>query len=129
MSRRRILVVDDDPDIVEMVQFFLSGSNFQVFVAQNGKEALEQVEMNRPDLVLLDIRMPQMDGLEVCERLRNGVMTKSTPIIMVTAEGRRQDVADALAAGADGYVIKPFNLKKLVERIQNSLTVKGLHKD
>jgi DNA-binding response OmpR family regulator len=121
MSKKRILLVDDEPDFVETVEFFLSGSDYQVFVAKNGKQALEQVKMNKPDLVLLDVMMPEMDGLEACKRLKKDSTTNSIPIIMLTAKGRKEDVVDAIAAGADSYVVKPFNLSDLVERIEEIL--------
>ena len=121
MSTKRILLVDDEPDFVETVEFFLSGSDYHVFVAKNGKEALEQVRSQKPDLVLLDAMMPEMDGLEACKRLKNDPTTKPIPIIMLTAKGRKEDVVDAMAAGADSYVVKPFNLSDLVERIEEIL--------
>ena len=122
MSKKRILLVDDEPDFVETVEFFLSGSDYQVFVAKNGKQALEQVKMNKPDLVLLDVMMPEMDGLEACKRLKKDSTTNSIPIIMLTAKGRKEDVVDAIAAGADSYVVKPFNLSDLIERIEKVLS-------
>jgi len=121
MSKKRILLVDDEPDFVETVEFFLSGSDYEVRVAKTGKEALEQVEMQKPDLVLLDNMMPEMDGLEACKRVKNNPGAKSVPIIMSTGKGKREDVVDALAAGADGYVVKPFNLSDLVEEIEKIL--------
>ena len=121
VSKRRILVVDDDPDIVETVEFFFSSSDYQVFMAKNGKEALEQVETKKPDLVLLDMMMPEMDGLEACRRLKGNPKTNHLPIIMLTAQGKKQDVVNALKAGANDYVIKPFNLQDLFERIEKIL--------
>ncbi len=122
MSTKRILVVDDEPDFVETVEFFLSGSDYQVFVAKNGKEALEMVKTERPDLVVLDVMMPEMDGMEACERLKKDPTTNSIPIIMLTAKGRKEDVVDAIAAGANSYIVKPFNLSELVERIEKVLS-------
>ncbi len=118
MSTKRILLVDDEPDFVETVEFFLSGSDYRVFVAKNGKEALEQVRSQKPDLVLLDVMMPEMDGLETCKRLKNDPATNSIPIIMLTAKGRKEDVVDAIAAGSNSYIVKPFNLSDLIERIE-----------
>ena len=118
----KILLVDDEPDFVETVEFFLSGSNYQVFVAKNGKEALEQAEREKPDLILMDVMMPEMDGLEACRHFKNHSSLKSVPIIMLTAKGQVQDVKDAFAAGADSYVVKPFNLPDLVKRIETMLS-------
>ena len=118
MPSKRILLVDDDPDLVETVEFFLTGNNYEVFVATNGKEALERAGTRKLDLVLLDVRMPEMNGLEVCKKLKSNTLTASIPIIMVTADGAGDDVAYALSAGANDYVVKPFNLDDLVERIE-----------
>ena len=118
MSKRRILVVDDDPDIVETVEFFLSNSDYQVFVAKNGKEALAQTKTKRPDLVLLDMMMPEMNGLEACRKLKGNPNTNPIPIIMLTALEKKQDVVDAIDAGANAYIVKPFNLLDLLERIE-----------
>jgi len=121
MTKKTILLVDDEPDFVETVEFFLSGSDYQVLVAKNGKNALEQVKNQKPDLILLDVMMPEMDGLEACKRLKKDPATNSIPIIMLTAKGRKEDVVEAIAAGADSYVVKPFNLTDLVERIEGIL--------
>ena len=118
----KILLVDDEPDFVETVEFFLRGSGYEVFVAKNGKEALEQAEREKPDVVLMDVMMPEMDGLEACRHLKTDPSLKSVPIIMLTAKGQVQDVKDALAAGAHSYVVKPFNLPDLVERIEMMLS-------
>ena len=125
MSKKRILLVDDDPDVLETVKFFLNTSDFRVFIARNGREALKQISAEKPDLVLLDIIMPVMDGLEVCKRLKNDPTTKPIPIIMLTAGGRREDVVDSLSAGANGYIVKPFNLPDLVERIEKVIDGKS----
>ena len=128
MSKERILIVDDDPDIVETVAFFLSNSGYQVLAAKDGKEALELVE-NKPDLVFLDIMMPEMNGLEACRKLKNNPKTNSIPVVMLTAQGGKQDVDDAIDGGANGYVVKPFNLPDLVERIETILNAKGFFKE
>ncbi len=118
----KILLVDDEPDFVATVEFFLIGSGYQVFVAKNGKEAIEQAETEKPDLILMDVMMPEMDGLETCRHLKMDSSLKSIPIIMLTAKGQVQDVKDAFAVGADSYVVKPFNLPDLEERIEKMLS-------
>ena len=118
----KILLVDDEPDFVETVEFFLRGSGYEVFVANNGKEGLERAEREKPDLILMDVMMPEMDGLEACRHLKTDPSLKSVPIIMLTAKGQVQDVKDALAAGAHSYVVKPFNLPDLVQRIEKVLS-------
>ena len=121
MPNEKILLVDDEPDFVEIVQFFLEENEYQVAAATNGEEALEKAIEEKPDLILLDIMMPKMDGFTACRKLKNNKNTRNIPIIMVTAIGRREDIAQASKAGANGYMMKPFNLVKLVDRIQEVL--------
>ncbi|MFH0924228.1 MAG: response regulator [bacterium] len=117
----KVLLVDDEPDFIETVDFFLKGSGFEVIIASNGKEALEKVQKERPDIILMDNMMPEMDGLEACRLIKADSSLKSIPIIMLTAKGQKQDVKDALEAGANNYIVKPFNLPELVERIKKHL--------
>ena len=121
MPNEKILLVDDEPDFIETVQFFLEANEYQVFTATNGEEAVEKTAEEKPDLILLDIMMPKMDGLAACRILKNNENTRSIPIIMVTAKGSREDVAQASGAGANSYIMKPFNLIKLVDKIQEGL--------
>ena len=122
MSKKRILIVDDDPDIVATVEFILIGDGYQVFSAKNGEEALKQATREKPDLIIMDIMMPEMDGLDACRHFKMNSSLKSIPIIMLTAKGQVQDVKNALAVGADSYMIKPFDLKDLAERIEKMLS-------
>ncbi len=121
MSKKRILLVDDEPDAVATVEFVLIGSGYQVFVAKNGIEALEQARWEKPDLVIMDIMMPEMDGLEACRHFKTDSSLKSIPIIMLTARGQVRDINDAFAFGAYSYIIKPFDLMDLEERIEKIL--------
>ena len=121
MLNEKILLVDDEPDFVETLQFFLEANEYQVVTATNGEEALEKAIEEEPDLILLDIMMPKMNGLVACRKLKNSKNTISIPIIMVTAKGNREDVAQAARAGANSYIMKPFNLIKLVDKIQEVL--------
>jgi len=121
MPNEKILLVDDEPDFVEIVRFFLEANEYQVVTAINGEKALEKAIEEKPDLILLDIMMPKMDGFTACRELKNSENTKSIPIIMVTAKGSRGDVAQAARSGANSYIMKPFNLAKLVDKIQETL--------
>lgn len=114
----RILVVDDDPAISEMIGIVLRGEDFEPYFAADGTSALELFRSARPDLVLLDIMLPGMDGIEVCRQVR---AESGVPIIMLTARGETQDVVEGLESGADDYVVKPFNPKELVARIRTRL--------
>ena len=114
----RVLIVEDEPDIRELVVHHLKREGYQVSAAASGEEALRQVQAVPPDLVLLDLMMPAMDGLEVCRRLRQDPATASLPIVMLTAKGDEVDRVLGLEIGADDYVVKPFSPKELLARVR-----------
>ncbi len=111
-----ILVVDDEPRIVELAGLYLRNDGYSVLSAHDGLSALRMIEERRPDLVVLDIMLPKMDGWEVCRRLRQG--NNNVPIIMLTARGEDVDRIVGLELGADDYVVKPFNPRELVARVK-----------
>ena len=110
-----VLVVDDERNIVQLVRLYLTKEGFRVESAGNGREAVEKAAVIRPDLVVLDLMLPELDGLEVCRRLRKG---SNVPIIMLTARGDDVDRIVGLELGADDYVVKPFNPRELVARVK-----------
>jgi phosphate regulon transcriptional regulator PhoB len=114
----RVLIVEDEPDIRELVVHHLKREGYQVSAAASGEEALRQVFASPPDLVLLDLMMPAMDGLEVCRRLRQDPATAGLPIVMLTAKGDEVDRVIGLEIGADDYVVKPFSPKELLARVR-----------
>lgn len=114
----RILVVDDDPAIAEMIGIILTGEDYQPVFAADGRAAIDAFRAERPELVLLDLMLPGMSGLEVCRTIRG---ESGVPIIMLTAKGEPGDVVQGLESGADDYVVKPFNPKELVARIRARL--------
>ena len=114
----RVLIVEDEPDIRELVVHHLKREGYQVSVAASGEEALRQVQASPPDLVLLDLMMPAMNGLKVCRRLRQDPVTASLPIVMLTAKGDEVDRVLGLELGADDYVVKPFSPKELLARVR-----------
>ena len=116
-----ILLAEDDPDILHMVAYKLRRAGFEVVETTDGVAALDACRREPPDLVLLDVRMPRMDGLAVCRELRAGPRTGDLPIIMLTARAREQDRELAVAAGATDYVVKPFSPRALVERVETVL--------
>src|SRR5437588_12212987 len=116
-----ILVVDDDPDIARFVEVNLRSAGFDVVVATDGEEALHRAEEIRPDLVLLDVMMPRVDGFEVGQRLRRNTRTANTCIIMLTAKAQSSDKVLGLTAGADDYIIKPFDPIELLARVKTTL--------
>ena len=113
--QRRILVVDDDPNIIKVIQRGLSFEGFQVLVANSGEQALAVARDGDPDLIILDLMLPGLDGLEVCKRLRGAI---NTPILMLTARDQVRDKIAGLEAGADDYLPKPFVFDELLARVR-----------
>jgi two-component system, OmpR family, phosphate regulon response regulator PhoB len=117
----RVLIVDDDPDIVRLVSYNLSQSGFEAVHANTGREALEIVQKHPPDLVILDLMLPDVDGIEVCRTLRSHEISSNIPIVMLTARGEEIDRVVGFELGADDYVMKPFSPRELVLRIKSIL--------
>ena len=117
-TAHRILVVEDEADLLEAVSFALKKEGLTPIRASSGEQALERIEEATPDLVLLDLMLPGIDGIEVCRRLRSDERTARVPIIMVTAKAEETDAIIGLGVGADDYVRKPFGLKELVARVR-----------
>jgi two-component system, OmpR family, alkaline phosphatase synthesis response regulator PhoP len=118
MARTRILVVDDEPDILELVQYNLSKAQYEVVGVESGEEALVQVRTTPPDLIVLDLMLPGVDGLEVCRALKRDTRTAAVPIVMLTARGEEADIVAGLELGADDYLTKPFSPRVLLARIR-----------
>ena len=116
-----ILVVDDEPPILELVRYTLEDEQIRVLEASDGTQALEAALAARPDLILLDVQMPRLDGLEVCRRLRANASLAGTRIVMLTAAGQDADRARGLAAGADEYLTKPFSPLALFTLVRSLL--------
>lgn len=117
----KILVVDDEPDALELIAFNLKNAGLEVLTAENGDQALRLARAQLPDLILLDLMLPEVDGLEVCKILRRDPATSAIPIIMVTAKAAEMDRVLGLELGADDYVTKPFSPRELVLRVKNLL--------
>ena len=118
---KKILVVDNEEDIVEMLKYNLEKEGYTVFTALNGKRAIEQAQENKPNLILLDIMMPEMDGWEVCKQLMKDEKTSTIPVIFLTAKGSEVDEVVGLELGADDYIVKPISIRKLIARIKTAL--------
>ena len=116
-----ILIVDDEPNIVVPLQFLMEQNGYGVIVAQSGEEALESISKYRPELVLLDIMLPGIDGFEVCEIVRLNPKWKDTKIIFLTAKGRDVDIAKGMILGADEYITKPFSNKQIIDCVKKLL--------
>ena len=117
----KILVAEDEPSIVISLEFLLRGAGHDVTVARNGSDALALTEKLRPDLVVLDVMLPVVDGFEVCRRIRGNSATRDTRILMLTARGRQSEMDKGLAAGANAYMTKPFATRELLETIASLL--------
>lgn len=120
-AKARILVADDEPHIRRILQFLLEEEGFEVHMAEDGEEAWKAVASFQPDLVLLDVMMPRMDGFAVLEIIRAGFETARLPVILLTAKGEEQDKVKGLAGGANDYIVKPFNHDELLLRVSNLL--------
>ena len=117
MAKGKILVVDDEIYIVHILDFSLGMEGYSVVTALDGEQALEKARTEKPDLIVLDIMMPKLDGYETCKRLKAEDATKAIPVILLSAKGRNVDQKVGFEVGADDYITKPFSPRKLVERI------------
>jgi len=121
MSKEHILIVDDEEDVLELVRYNLDRNGYKTDTAATGEEALTKARAKLPDLIILDLMLPGIDGLEVCKKLKSDVKTQNIPIIMLTARGEEADIVTGLELGADDYVTKPFSPKILVARVRRIL--------
>ncbi len=121
MSKGKILVVDDEIYIVHILDFSLGMEGYEVVTALDGEQALEKVRSDKPDLIVLDIMMPKLDGYEVCKNIKSNASTQHIPVILLSAKGRNVDQKLGFDVGADDYITKPFSPRKLVERINQLL--------
>lgn len=121
MSLKSVLIVEDEEDILKLLEINLVKNGFAVTGVNNGEKALEAINKNLFDLVLLDLMLPGIDGMEVCKQIKNNGSTKGIPIIMLTAKGEEGDIIKGLEVGADDYITKPFSLKVLMARIKTAL--------
>jgi len=118
---KKILIADDRPEVVELVRVTLEGEDYQIIDASDGKEALDKIRGEKPDLVLLDVMMPEMDGFEVLSKLKKDPEAKEIPIIMLTAKGQGVDKEKGRQVGASGYITKPFSPSALLNKIEEIL--------
>jgi two-component system phosphate regulon response regulator PhoB len=118
MAGKQILIVEDEEDVIELIRYNLAKEGLNCDAAYNGKEALIKTQETLPDLVMLDLMLPEIDGLEVCKRLKSNPQTEHIPIVMVTAKSDEADIVTGLELGADDYITKPFSPKVLVARIR-----------
>ena len=121
MANERILIVDDEEDVLELVRYNLERGGYHVETAASGEQALANTKKQLPNLIILDLMLPGIDGLEVCKKLKSDVKTEAIPIVMLTAKGEEADIVTGLELGADDYVTKPFSPKVLIARVRRLL--------
>jgi DNA-binding response OmpR family regulator len=118
VAKPKILVIEDEPDILEVITYNLEREGHKVIACRNGEQGLSRIRTDNPDLVVLDLMLPSMDGVEVCRRVKSDPVTRDIPIVMVTAKGEESDIVLGLGIGADDYITKPFSPRELVARIK-----------
>lgn len=118
MAKIQIVIVEDEPDILDVLSYNLKREGYEIATAQDGSRGLELIQNEKPKLVLLDLMLPGMDGLDVCRSLKSDDATKAIPVIMLTAKGEESDIVLGLGIGADDYITKPFSPKELIARVK-----------
>lgn len=118
---KKILIVDDEPNIVMTLEYTFKKSNYEVFIARDGQEALDILKSNFPDVIILDIMMPMVDGFATLEQIRKDENLKHTKVLFLSAKNKESDIEKGMALGADAYMTKPFSIKKVVEKVEDLL--------
>jgi two-component system alkaline phosphatase synthesis response regulator PhoP len=118
LKTEKIVVIEDEDDILEVIAYNLKREGYEVITSTSGEDGLEKIEKSSPQLVVLDLMLPEIDGLELCRKLKSDPLTRNIPVIMVTAKGEESDVVLGLGVGADDYVTKPFSPRELVARVK-----------
>jgi DNA-binding response OmpR family regulator len=120
-AMRKILIVDDEPNIVMSLEYTFKKNNFEVFIARDGQEALDILKTQFPDIIILDIMMPLVDGFETLEQIKKNEQLNHCKVIFLSAKNKESDIEKGMALGADAYLTKPFSIKKVVEQVNELL--------
>lgn len=118
---KKILIVDDEPNIVMALEYTFKKNNFEVFIARDGQEALDILSIQLPDVIILDVMMPMVDGFATLEQIKKDERLQNCKVIFLSAKNKEKDIEKGLALGANLYVVKPFSVKKLVEQVHDLL--------
>ena len=118
---KKILIVDDEPNIVMTLEYTFKKSNYEVFIARDGQEALDILKTNFPDVIILDIMMPMVDGFATLEQIRKDDNLQHTKVMFLSAKNKERDIEKGMALGADAYMTKPFSIKKVIEKVEELL--------
>jgi len=121
-ATKKILIVDDEPNIVMSLEYTFKKNNFEVFIARDGKEALELLKTQIPDVIILDVMMPMVDGYATLEQIKKSEHLKKCKVIFLSAKNKQSDIEKGISLGADLYMTKPFSVKKLVDQVNELLT-------
>lgn len=121
-TMKKILIVDDEPNIVMSLEYTFKKNNFEVFIARDGQEALDIVKTNFPNVIILDVMMPMVDGYATLEQIRKDDNLKHTKVIFLSAKNKESDIEKGMALGADAYLTKPFSIKKVVEQVMELIS-------
>lgn len=119
---KKILIVDDEPNIVMALEYTFKKNNFEVFIARDGQEALDILKTNFPDIIILDVMMPMVDGYATIEQIKKDENLKHTKVIFLSAKNKKIDIQKGMALGADAYLTKPFSIKNVVDKVLDLLT-------
>ena len=128
-AKAQVLIVEDEPEIAELIEFHAERAGMRARKVHSGRIAIDVIKREKPDLIVLDLMLPDLDGLEVCRKLKQGEDTRSIPIVMVSAKGEESDVVAGIELGADDYVTKPFSPRVLMARLRNVLRRAGVAND
>lgn len=120
---KKILIVDDEPNIIMSLEYTFKKNNFEVFIARDGQEALDILKIQLPDVIILDVMMPMVDGYATLEQIKKDSRLSHCKVLFLSAKNKEKDIEKGLALGADLYVVKPFSIKKLVEQVQGLLAI------
>ena len=120
---KKILIVDDEPNIIMSLEYTFKKNNFEVFIARDGQEALDILEIQLPDVIILDVMMPMVDGYATIEQIKKDTRLNHCKVLFLSAKNKEKDIEKGLGLGADLYVVKPFSIKKLVEQVQGLLAI------
>ncbi|MEM9163977.1 MAG: response regulator, partial [Cyanobacteria bacterium P01_F01_bin.4] len=129
MEKPSILIIDDEPDNYDVIEMLLACQDYQLHYATSGREAITSLDIFQPDLILLDVMMPDLDGLEVCRQIKNHPQWQMVPIMMVTALGTREDLARCLSGGADDFISKPVSGIELRARVHSMLRIRQQYRE
>lgn len=125
-QKKKILLADDERSLRELLRVLFEGAGYEFIEAEDGKNALEQIKKSKPDLIILDVNMPKMNGFQVLEHIKKDSKTRDIPVVMLTTRAEQEDIETGMELNADQYIPKPFDSKKILLTVENIFKVRGL---